>query len=106
MNERFVQKYGKFCLLFVFLASAAVSGCNWNDAGQPAFEQMTVFENASDTAIHLYINTKLVSEVEGKRSYFHTAEPGSHTWSAITKYERTTLAGGSFRPGDYVRIPQ
>lgn len=106
MNERFVKRHGKLCLLAAFLLSAAVSGCNWRDEGTPAFEQMTVFENASDAPVLLSIDARLVSEIEGKRTYFHTTDAGQHTYSAVGKYDRVTVGGGTFSAGGYVRIPR
>jgi hypothetical protein len=102
MNERFVKRHGKICLLIAFLFSAAISGCNWRDEGAPAFERMTVFENASDAPVLLYIDTRIVSEIEGKLASPPTR--GAHL-SAGRKIRPHHGRRRQFSAGGYITSP-
>lgn len=104
MKRAIVQRFGKLILLGAFLLSAAISGCSYRDAS-PVGEVSTLFENTMDEPVHLYVDTVLVNEIGGKRSFYFTTDRGEHTWSAKSKYYGHPVAGGTFSAGQRLQIP-
>ena len=105
MSEEFIARYGRFILLIVFLISASISGCNWNDNdGVLLSSTQAIFQNSSSDPVNLSIDSQLRTQIDSGKSYYYTSPNGVHTYSAVSIHTKKTISGGTFAPGDLIVI--